>query len=209
VQGPYTDAQVKAILAHVELVPQSVTDRAAYVTRLRAFIRLLLDSGCDVSDALQFGQHQIEKMRIEKRDVWVFRYKRQKTKQQAVIPITAELAKMLRHLPLESGVSQDAPFRIRGISLKAAQNRWSRRVQYAISAAKVTHVDLPDGRKKPANVKQLRHTAAVRWLREGQRVEEVARMLGHTDAEMVRRHYAPWVRDLDVAHVSRVVSQWK
>lgn len=44
--------------------------------------------------------------------------------------------------------------------------------------------------------KALRHTAAVRWLRQGQRVEEVARMLGHTDAEMVRRHYAPWVRDL-------------
>jgi integrase len=50
--------------------PQPMTDRAAYVTRLRAFIRLLLDSGCDVSDALQFEQHQIEKMRIEKRDVW-------------------------------------------------------------------------------------------------------------------------------------------
>ena len=146
VQGLYTDTQVKAILAHVDSVPPSVTDRA-YVTRLRAFIRLLLDSGCDVSDALQFGQLQIEKMRTEKRDVWVFRYKRQKTKQQAVIPITAELAKMLRHLPLEQGVSQDVPFRIRGISLKAAQNRWSRRVQYAISAAKVTHVDLPDGRK--------------------------------------------------------------
>jgi integrase len=77
VQGPYTDTQVKAILAHVESVPRSVTDRA-YVTRLRAFIRLLLDSGCDVLDALLFGQHQIEKMRIEERDVWVFRYKRQK-----------------------------------------------------------------------------------------------------------------------------------
>ena len=155
VQGPYTDAQVKAILAHVEYAPQNVTDKAAYVTRLRAFVRLLLDSGCDVSDAVQFGQHQIEKMRIEKRDVWVFRYKRQKTKQLAVIPIAAELAKMLRHLPLEPGMSQEAPFRVRGISLKAAQNRWSRRVQYVISAAKVTHVDLPDGRKKSANVKQL------------------------------------------------------
>ena len=116
---------------------------------------------------------------------------------------------MLRHLPLEPGVSQDAPFRIRGISLKAAQNRWSRRVQYVISAAKVTHVDLPDGRTKAANVKQLRHTAAVRWLRQGQRGEEVAKMLGHTNAEMVRRYYAPWVKDMDVAHVSRVVSQWK
>jgi integrase len=209
VQGPYTDTQVKAILAHIDYIPQTVIDKTSYITRLRAFTVLLLDSGCDVSDALQYGQHQLEKMRIEKRDVWVFRYRRQKTKQQAVIPITAELAKMLRQLPLEPGVSLEAPFRIRGISLKAAQNRWSRRVQYAISAAKVTHIDLPDGRKKPANVKQLRHTAAVRWLRQGQRVEEVAKMLGHTNAEMVRRHYAPWVRDMDVAHVSRVVSQWK
>jgi integrase len=209
VQGPYTDAQVRAILAHVEYVPNTVTNEAAYVKRLRAFIRLLLDSGCDVSDALQFEPHQLEKMRIAKRDVWVFRYKRQKTKQQAVVPITAELAKMLLHLPLEPGVSEEAPFRIQGIRLKAAQNRWSRRVQYVISAAEVTHVALPDGKRKPANVKQFRHTAAVRWLRQGQRVEEVARMLGHTDAEMVRRHYAPWVRDMDVAHVSRVVSQWK
>ena len=40
VQGPYTDTQVKAILAHVEYVPQTVTDKAAYVTRLRAFTRL-------------------------------------------------------------------------------------------------------------------------------------------------------------------------
>jgi integrase len=209
VQGPYSDDQVKAILAHVEYVPNTVTNKAAYMIRVRAFIRLLLDSACDVSDALQFYPNQLEKMRIAKRDVWVYRYKRQKTKQTAVIPITADLAKMLLHLPLEPGVSKEAPFRIKGISLKAAQNRWSRRVQYVISAAEVTHVDLPDGRKKPANVKQLRHTAAVRWLRNGQRVEEVAKMLGHTDAEMVRRRYAPWVRDMDVAHVSRVVSQWK
>jgi integrase len=209
VQGPYSDAQVKAILNHIEYVPNTVTDKTGYVTRLRAFVRLLLDSGCDVSDALQFGPHQLEKMRISKRDVWVFRYKRQKTKQLAVIPITAELVNMLLHLPLEPGVSKDAPFRIKGISLKAAQNRWSRRVQYAISAAEVTHIDLPDGRKKDANVKQFRHTAVVRWLRNGQRVEEVAKMLGHSNAEMVRRHYAPWLRDMDVAHVSRVVSQWR
>jgi site-specific recombinase XerD len=104
VQGPYTDTQVRSILAHVEYAPQTVTDKATYVTRLRAFIRLLVDSGCDVSDALQFGQHQLERMRIEKREVWVFRYRRQKTKQQAVIPITVELAKMLLHVPLETGV---------------------------------------------------------------------------------------------------------
>jgi integrase len=72
----------------------------------------------------------------------------------------------------------------------------------------VTHVALPDGKKKPANVKQFRHTAAVRWLCQGQRVEEVAKMLGHSNNNMVRKHYAPWVEDLDLAHITRVVSNW-
>jgi integrase len=48
----------------------------------------------------------------------------------------------------------------------------------------------------------------VRWLREGQRPEDVARMLGHVDTLMVRRHYAPWVKELDRAHIGRVVERW-
>jgi integrase len=63
--------------------------------------------------------------------------------------------------------------------------------------------------QKAANVKQLRHTFAVRQLKAGQRPEEVARMLGHVDTDMVRKHYAPWVADLDKAHIMRVLSVGK
>jgi hypothetical protein len=38
-------------------------------------------------------------------------------------------------------------------------------------------------------------------LRDGQRPEDVAKMLGDVDTEMVRRHYAPRVKDLDIAHI--------
>jgi hypothetical protein len=34
-------------------------------------------------------------------------------------------------------------------------------------------------------------------------------MLGHVDTEMVRRHYAPRVKDLDIAHIKHVVSARK
>jgi hypothetical protein len=33
-------------------------------------------------------------------------------------------------------------------------------------------------------------------------------MLGHSDTNMVRKHYAPWVKDLDLAHITRVVANW-
>ena len=51
-------------------------------------------------------------------------------------------------------------------------------------------------RRKQANCKQFRHTFAVRQLKAGQRPEDVARMMGHVDAEMIRKHYAPWCRTL-------------
>jgi integrase len=61
-------------------------------------------------------------------------------------------------------------------------------------------------RRKKANTKQLRHTFAVRQLKRGQRPEEVARMLGHVGTTVVYRHYAPWVKELDDAHIRRVTA---
>jgi len=44
----------------------------------------------------------------------------------------------------------------------------------------------------------FRHTFAVDALsRLRLRVELVARMLGHTDVQMVQKHYAPWTEERD------------
>jgi integrase len=106
------------------------------------------------------------------------------------------------------------PFRTLDLRLKKDQTKWSARISAVLEAAGVEHVDIPgrnaNGRvvQKDSNAKQLRHTFAVRQLKAGQRPEEVARMLGHVDTEMIRKHYAPWVKDLDDAHIRRVVSGW-
>lgn len=106
------------------------------------------------------------------------------------------------------------PFRDPRLKLVSDRNWWSLRIRQSLKAANVKWVELPsmDDRGRPkrkqANCKQFRHAFAVRQLRAGQRPEEVAKMLGHVNTDMVRKHYAPWVEELDQAHISRVVRGW-
>jgi site-specific recombinase XerD len=200
-QGPYTDN-----------LPCS--KRETYAPRLRVFVRLLLHTGCDVSDAILHEPSRLEMHKVDGSKVRVYRYRRIKTGVEAIIPIPAHIANELAQVSLEPGTTEAMPFRTRDLDLKRDQKKWSNRIAAVLDVAGITHVEVPrrDSRGrpllKPANTKQLRHTFAVRQLKTGQRPEEVARMLGHVDTEMVRKHYAPWVKDLDDAHIRRVVSGW-
>ena len=217
VQGPYTDAQVEKMFASVEKsIPANLPKhkRATYGPRLRVFMKLLLATGADVSDAVLFEPARLETHKVGSRKIAVFRYHRQKTGIQAVIPVPWDVAQELKSVPLEPGCEAAMPFRTLDLRLKKDQTKWSARISAVLEAAGVEHVDIPgrnaNGRvvQKDSNAKQLRHTFAVRQLKAGQRPEEVARMLGHVDTEMIRKHYAPWVKDLDDAHIRRVVSGW-
>lgn len=218
VQGPYSDEQVTAILAAVpKVVPMNIQpeERGPYEKRLRTFINMLLHTGCDIGDAILFSTENLEKVMVDKRrSVHVYQYKRRKTGTEAVIPMPNWLVDDLMNVPLLKGSKPELPF-------KAAKDRdlrwdvkiWAARIDRAIKKSGVKWVKLPtrdkDGKpeRKAANVKQFRHTFAVRQLKAGQRPEDVARMTGHVDAEMIRKHYAPWVKDLNVAHIKRVVAQ--
>jgi site-specific recombinase XerD len=206
VQGPYSDEQVEKLLTQAKTldVPLSVNcaEKSMYHDRLTAFITLLLHTGCDLADAVLFDPKAIEDVPLNGRMSFVFRYHRVKTGLLAVIPLTRDLAKILRNIPTVPGHSSSMPF---GGSTKF----WSERIRKCLKAAGIAFVTLPANRlgrvrTKPANAKQLRHTFAVRQLVQGQRPEEVAKMLGHANTEMVRKHYAPWVKELDMAHVRMV-----
>lgn len=221
-QGPYTDEQVTRILAHVKntIPPKSrLKEQAVYIERLNAFLLLLLHTGCDVVDAVLFDQNQIERLSVDGRLVSVFRYHRQKTRHKdskvlAVIPMPEHVVGALRAVSSLADNPKDMPFRSAASDIHSDVHLWSRRISGVLKAAGVRFVELPEkdlhGRKrqKKANAKQFRHTFAVRQLRAGQRPEEVARMLGHVDTTMVRKHYAPWVRELDEAHIRTVIRKW-
>jgi integrase len=216
VQGPYTDEQVNKILVSVEKsVPANLPfhKRETYAPRLRTFINLLLETGADVGDALLHERDRIETHKVKSQKVHIYRYRRQKTDIEAIIPISARLVEELKNVPLEAGTYAEMPFRTRGLKMKRNQKRWSERIEAVLEGAGVEWVEVPRRNKNaepirnPANAKQFRHTFAVRQLVAGHSPEDVAKMLGHVDTEMIKKHYAPWVKALDDAFIGRVVGR--
>jgi len=212
-QGPYTQKQIDSIFAHIgNTVPLNIDtrERAAYARRLHAFLTLLLNVGCDVGDAVLFDQTRIEDVVIESRCVPVYRYQREKTNVQAVIPLSDDVAATLRSVPMLHDNPEHMPFRHADNDVASDVHNWSRRISRVLKSAEVKYIELPRdrqgrARRKAANAKQFRHTFAVRQLERKLRPEVVARQLGHVDATMVRRHYAPWVPSLDDAHIREVM----
>lgn len=214
VQGPYTQEQTDAMFAHIaDSLEGDPGTRAIRVQRLHAMLTLLLNGGCDLIDATLFRQEMIEKMRIDGRDVWVYQYFRSKTGGEAVVPLSNEIVQTLRSVPPLPGYSEEMPFRSGATDPDTDARFWGHRIRRVLKAAGVEYVTLPATgrsreRQRAANPKQLRHTFAVRQLIAGHRPEVVARMLGHVDATMVRKHYAPFIPELREAHVRLVLQHW-
>ena len=201
VQGPYSDKQIEAIVHQLQVAGDQ---------RLRAFVLHLLHVGCDVVDAVRFNTKRIEDVIVDGQKIHIYRYKRMKTKVTALVKLSTAVAEELRSVPRLAGSPEGMPFRNPSVELNSDRSDWSKKVIAVLHTAGVEWVDLrPDDegrvRRKQANCKQFRHTFAVRQLRDGQMPEDVAKMLGHVNADMVRKHYAPWVPDLEEAYLRRIV----
>jgi integrase len=213
-QGAYTDEQVQRIFASIAAsVPFNlpIARRRHYVERLRTFMTLLLEVGLDVVDATLHEPSRVRREVIEGKTVYTYDYRRNKTGKPATAIISEELAQHLMVVPLEPNYIDGMPFRSKGANLRSNASTWSSRVMAVIQASGVSRVALgldKDGmpRSKPANVKQLRHTAAVRNIEKGYSFELVARVLGHTDVKMLERHYATYSDRLRQEHLRRLVS---
>jgi integrase len=190
-------------------------EKKVYVERLTTFITLLLNVGCDLVDAVLHEHERITDEKVGNHVVPVYRYRRQKTGVEGIIPLRPDVAALIRNVPLSYQNDAAMPFRSKETENPDHEvHLWSRRILRCLEAAGATEVVLPTRdsrgkqRTKKANAKVLRHTFAVRQLKAGQRPEEVARMLGHVDAKMVRLHYAPFVQELEDAHIRRVIGEW-
>jgi integrase len=165
-------------------------------------------------DVALFDPARIRDLHIDGRTVGVYRYERVKRRVEAVVPPPAKVAAQLRLVPMLAENSLSMPFRNPRLKLDSDRNSWSLFDRHALKAAGVFWVEFPTldaagrPRRKQANCKQFQHTFAVRQLVVGQRPEAVAKMLGHVNTDIVRKHSAPWVEKMDQAHVSRVVKNW-
>jgi integrase len=220
---PFTNKQFRAIRDSAEwYVDERVVngERDVYRKRMYAFLELLRNTGMDIGDAVTFQPSvQLTDEEIDGDIIPVLRYRRAKTRVQAIIPLDPKLAQMLRSIPTAPASVADMPFRYKDNLLSSDVHNWSRRICTLIKLADIGQVQLITKEGKPAvddrgnpitkapNPKMLRHTAAVGWLVAGHREEAVARMMGHVGTDMIRKHYAPWCRERDAAHIREVLAQ--
>jgi integrase len=214
---PYTEEQYHRILNEADwYVDDRVKDgeREVYCRRSRLFLELLRYTGMDIGDAVMFQPStMITDEVIDGKPVHVLRYHRAKTGVEAVVVLDGILAARLRNIPSGPSAMEDRPFRYRGNLAQSDAHNWSRRIAKLIALAKIGGVQLMKRDGTPAidthgkplthqgNVKMLRHTFAVGELLKGRKPEVVAKQLGHVDTEMVFRHYAPWCKERDTAHI--------
>jgi len=190
-------------------------ERDVHCRRMRALL-LLRHTGMDLKDACLFRPDWIRYADVDDELVPVLRYRRCKTRVEAVIPLPPEIAETLKTVPLAPQGVPEMPFRYRENDIRSDVHNWGRRIHRLYTLAKLEEVQLvgKDGRpavddmgnpstKRP-NTKMLRHTFAVGCLTAGMREESVAKMLGHVGTDMIRQHYGPWCKERDEAHVREV-----
>lgn len=224
--NPYTDQQYAAILktlkAHKPDHRVRLAERKLYIDRMWSMVEILRWTGMDVIDAVQFRTEQIEDVTINGATVSVLRYRRTKTIRkgsiEAAIPLADDLAKRLRSVPISSRSVQGMPFRYVGTDVKTDVHTWARRIKHILTEASVGAIALTcrDGRPalnkfggpvtKTPDLKMFRHTFAVGELVRGVPEEVVARMMGHVSTDMIRKHYAPWCKRRDEAHILAVLA---
>ncbi|HVC91955.1 MAG TPA: hypothetical protein VND66_15170 [Acidobacteriaceae bacterium] len=144
VQGPYTETQVDAVFACVAksaLKNVAPGEDKLYVERLEKYLTLLLHTGCDVSDGIVFEPARITDENVDGRVIPIYRYRRRKTKVEAIIPLSTDVAAKLRSVPVGPRNSAAMPFRTEGAGDIAIDGQlWSRRVKRCLELAGVQAV---------------------------------------------------------------------
>jgi integrase len=182
---PFSDDQYTKIL------------KAATDQRLMIFLELMRWSGMDTIDAAKFRSDLVD-------DDGVLRYARQKTGENAVIPLPDHVVILLRDVPLApDSLSPDEPFRTKRLSPEADARKWRSQLKLLFKSAGITSVKT-DLRVRDPGSKMLRDTFSVWHFRQGVPVESVAKMLGHKDIKMTIDAYRPWIKTLDDAHIAAV-----
>lgn len=175
----FTDKQYDAILA-----------ASKGNERLEAFLELLRWSGMALIDGVLFNVKTLD-------DAGVLRYKRQKTGTLATLKLQPHVVALLRTL------SGEQPFLRKDVSLDACVGEWRRWLQGLFKKAGIMQVQTEIGPRAP-HPHMLRDTYAVWLLRNGVRIHSVSKVLGHSNVAITSKHYAPWVKELETAHLEEL-----
>lgn len=172
----FTDEQYDAILAQ------------AKEQRLHTFLELLRWSGMALVDAVLFDRKSVD-------DAGVLRYTRKKTGTLCTVKLPENVVALLRSV---DGGAQ--PFVRKDVSLDSSVAEWRVDLQGLFEAAGIKQVMTEVGPRAP-HPHMLRDTCAVWYLRHGMKLYGVAKILGHSNPTITAKHYLPFVKELETAHI--------
>lgn len=169
---PFMPDEVKALLAAVDKIDNNYAvgiDRARI--RARALLLLLLYSGLRIGDAVK-----LERSRIDREGRLLIRM--EKTRKPLYVRLPDEALAALAKIPVESKY-----FFWSGKS----------KLSTAVGSARRTVACLAGITGINAHPHRFRDTFSVELLKNGESLETVQWLLGHTSIKTTENHYKPWV----------------
>jgi len=142
--------------------------------RMRALIRLMLETGLRIGDAVQLQRSAISGGKL--------RLRTEKTGVDVCMPLPSSL---IRELDAVDGTNPQYFFWSGHGKLKSCIGNWQRSLKRVFRLA-----GIPKG-----CAHRLRHSFARRYLDERIPPEQVAVLMGHSNQAITLKHYSHWVRD--------------
>jgi integrase len=159
-----------------------------FIVRMGCFVDLARHGGMALADIVRFCPTR--HLTAEN----VLTYARVKNGQVATVALDAKVAARLRVIPSEAGSDSALPFRFPGIAESSNRERWRVRLRSVCKFAGITYVETETGKRRPVHPHAMRDAFAIAAIVNGVDLENVARMLGHSNTLQVQRAYLPWVR---------------
>ena len=193
---PFTREQYDALIDATFHYDGRVNDRNGETTnsrRARAYLKLLRWSGLRAGDAACLERSKLRD------DDSLFLYQA-KVHGRASAPVCVllphDIAQELRAVPPTNSTNPKYFFWTGRSKRKSEVSNWEKIFAKVVSKARELNPKLfieASGELKPAHLHMLRDTFAVEYLLAGMPLEEVSRLLGHSNVLVTQRHYAPWV----------------
>lgn len=198
--GYFTDEQYERLIAGLPFfpVPRAGNARdghrlplANYHERLRAFIEAGREGGMAIIDIVQFDPARS----LGRDNVLTFRRHKNRTKPTspfATVALERDVAARLRSIPPENGSDPAKPFRFPDTSLEVNCNLWRRRFQKLCYFVGIKKIETEIGVTKNPHPHMLRDTCAIGAITHGVKLENVAKVLGHSTTAQTQRSYLFW-----------------
>jgi integrase len=200
--APFTEAQYDSIIAAIKSrYPNEIKnleDQKQYdeAHRVLAIIELMRWGGLALADAVQFELSSL------KNGNGHVTYRRVKTNTEAEPTLLPRVVSLLREVvPIDADPNR--PFYDKDILVESNRGRWSIWLKALFTEAGIMSVET-ELRDREPHAHMLRDTFAIGQMRTQKKlgivdVDGIAKAMGDS-ATTVRKHYAPWVKELEDAH---------